>query len=48
LKFGRQEDAAREILQGVADGGAEFFNDLYPFQIQVNESMLVKVKLTSA
>jgi hypothetical protein len=36
--------AARRVLLEAADE-IWFYNDLCPFQVQVNESMLVKVKL---
>lgn len=36
--------ARRVLLEAAAADGVWFFNDLCPFQIQVNESMLIKVK----
>ena len=36
--------ARRVLLEAAAADGIWFFNDLCPFQIQVNESMLIRVK----
>jgi predicted O-methyltransferase YrrM len=40
-----EHKAARRVLTAAAEAdGVRVFNDLYPFQLQVNESMLVKVR----